>query len=67
MEPQMFRDLTDYRVRREPPPRRPKVSLTAGQQIILAYALLFELFFLFVAPICGASIIDACLAVARSF
>lgn len=63
----MFRDLNDYRVRREPPPRRRKVSLTAGQQKILAYAVLFELLLLFVAPICGGSIIDACLAVARSF
>lgn len=62
----MYRDLSDYRIRREPPPRRPKVSLTARQQKILTYALMFELFFLFVAPICGASIIDACLAIARS-
>lgn len=63
----MFRDLSDYRVRREPPPRKPKVSLTARQQKILTYAVLFELFLLSVAPICGGSIIDACIAVARSF
>jgi hypothetical protein len=41
------------------------VSLTWRQQKILMYAVLAELFFLFVAPICGASVIDALLAIFR--
>jgi hypothetical protein len=62
----MFRDLNDYRVRREPPQRKPHVSLTPRQQKILVYALVFELFFLFIAPVCGASLIDAIVAIAGS-
>jgi hypothetical protein len=62
----MFRDLGDYRIRREPPRKRPQISLTPLQQKLLAYALGFELFFLFVAPICGASVIDALVAIVRS-
>lgn len=61
----MFRDLNEYRARREPLPRRPSVSLTWRQQKILMYAVLVELFLLFVAPICGASVIEALFAVFR--
>jgi len=61
----MFRDLNEYRARREPLPRRPPVSLTWRQQKILMYAVLVELFLLFVAPIFGASVIEALFAVFR--
>lgn len=62
----MYRDLNDFRIRKEPSPRKRQVTLSPRQQNILISALAFELFLLFVAPICGVSMIDAILAVFRS-
>lgn len=61
----MFRGLNDYRAERPQPRRKPTVSLSARQQNILIAAISIELFLLFVAPICGASVIEALISLVK--
>jgi hypothetical protein len=64
-EANMFRGLNDYRAERPQRRRKPTVSLSARQQNILIAAICIELFLLFAAPICGASVIGALISLVK--
>jgi hypothetical protein len=61
----VFLDVDNYGYRGEPAPKKSGVTLTPSQQKLLMGAILLELLLTFLAPIGGASVVEAVLAAFR--
>lgn len=63
----MFRDLNEYRPRRDLPPKPKYKPLTRKQENVVLWVIGFNAAMLILGPFCGSSVVEAAASIVQAF